>query len=91
VSALVESMVQQQLRDGDSGESSGVDGFSESFMPVGAVGGSHVELLATRWKSTSDRWTPVVAVESLTGGPHDRLFPKHKINSVFKIHRGKNR
>jgi hypothetical protein len=96
VSALIESMAQQHLEDGDSGESGGVDGFrqrrlsGESFMPAGAVGGSHVELLATRWKSISDRWTPLAAAGSMAGRPHGRLFPKHKINSVFKIHHGKN-
>jgi hypothetical protein len=64
VLALVESMVQRQLRDGGSGESGGVDGFGqrrlpgEAFMPARVIGGSRMELLAARWKSTSDRWAP---------------------------------
>jgi hypothetical protein len=61
---LIESMAQWQLEDGGSGESGGVDGFrqrqlsGEAFMPARAVGGNRVELLAARWKSTSDRWAP---------------------------------
>jgi hypothetical protein len=64
VLALVESLVQRQLRDGGSGESGGVDGFGqrrlsgEAFMTTRAVGRSRVELLAARWKSTSDKWAP---------------------------------
>jgi hypothetical protein len=64
VLALVESTVQRQLRDGGSGESGGVDGFGqrrlsgEAFMMTRAVGRSRVELLAARWKSTSDKWAP---------------------------------
>jgi hypothetical protein len=46
-------------------ESGIIDGFrqcrlhGDAFMPACMVGGSHVELLATKWKSTSDRWTRV--------------------------------
>jgi hypothetical protein len=61
-------MATDTREDGSDGgpyrqESGGIDGYrqhrlsGDAFMPVRVVGGSHVELLAPRWKRTSDRWT----------------------------------